>query len=338
MKPRSSRPRQGDIARAAGVSPATVSRAFANPAIVRPEKLRAVRDAALRLGYRAPALPALPDMQATKTIGVIVPTLDNAIFSRALQAMQSSLAASGHQMLVASSDYSPQVESEEIAALIARGVDGLVLVGAQRGEDVYGLLADADLPVVLTWCGHPDFDAVTVDNREAGRLAARHLLELGHRRVGVICGARRYNDRQRLRVEGAREALRAEGLDLPDWAISEQAFTLAGGRIGCSEMLGLSERPTALVCCIDLLAVGALVEAQSRVMAVPEHLSIIGIDNLEMAAHLSPPLTTVHIPTEEIGARAAELVLRPERRGRTPRHVQLGISLVGRKTTGRPAG
>lgn len=189
---------------------------------------------------------------------------------------------------------------------------------------------------MLTWCADARFDGVLVDNREAGRLAARHLLGLGHTRLGLVCGARRHNDRQRERAEGVREALPEAGLDLPDWRLVEQDFTLAGGRAACSTLLALAEPPTAIVGGIDQLAVGCLVEAQARGLAVPGDLSVVGIDNLEMAAHLAPALTTVHVPTARIGEAAARAVLARIDGGPAAGRVELPIERVVRQSSGAP--
>jgi LacI family transcriptional regulator len=331
--PRRNRPRLCDIAAAAGVSVATASRTLAQPGIVSPATRERVRAAVARLGGTA----ALAGRAAGHAgVAAVVPTLDNAIFSRCLQSMQATLAEAGRFLLVASSDFHPDTESAVIRGLLARGVDGLILVGAQRPAEAWALLEGAGVPVVLTWCGDPRFDAVVVDNRAAGRLAAEHLLNLGHRRLGVLCGPTRFNDRQRGRLEGVREALAARGLDLPEWRVSEQEFTLAGGRSGCSALLSLAEPPTAIVCGIDQLAVGCLVEAQARGLSVPGDLSLVGIDNLEMAAHLSPPLTTVHVPTAQIGAAAAERVLDRLAGRAAPRVTELPLELVVRRSCAPP--
>jgi LacI family transcriptional regulator len=331
---RHKRPRLADIAARAGVSLATASRTLSQPGIVSPETRRKVRTAVAELGGALPGAGARAAGDAG--VAAVVPTLDNAIFSRCLQAMQSTLAEAGRHLLVASSDFHPDTEASVIRGLLARGVDGLILVGAQRQPDAWSLLEGAGVPVVLTWCADPRFDAVVVDNRAAGRLAAEHLLGLGHTRLGVVCGATRFNDRQRARLAGVREALAARGLELPEWLVSEQDFTLAGGRGGCAALLALAEPPTAIVCGIDQLAVGCLVEAQSRGLLVPGDLSVVGIDNLEMAAHLSPALTTVHIPTARIGATAAQRVLQRLAGESAPRVTELPIELVVRRSSGPP--
>lgn len=333
---RRTRPRLADIASTAGVSLATASRALSQPGIVSVETRARVRAAVAELGGAWPGQAALGAGGAG--IAAVFPTLDNAIFSHCLQAMQATLAEAGRHLLVASSDYHPETETAVIRGLLARGVDGLIVVGAQRPAEGWALLEGAGVPVVLTWCGDPRFDAVVVDNHAAGRLAAEHLLGLGHTRLGVVCGAVRFNDRQRARLAGVRDALASRGLDLPDWRVTEQALTLAGGRAGCAALLALAEPPTAIVCGIDQLAVGCLIEGQSRGLSVPGDLSVVGIDNLEMAAHLSPALTTVHIPTGRIGSTAAQRVLDRLAGVAVTRLIELPIELVVRRSSGLPNG
>ena len=328
MRPRQ-RPRLADLAAAAGVSLATASRSLAQPEIVSPATLAKVRAAALRLGGPQPPRGA-PGMG----VAAIIPTLDNAIFARALEAMQAVLGEAGQNLLVASAGYRPETELTVLRGLFARGVDGVILVGAQRPPEAWEMLEAAGIPVILTWCADPRFDAVVVDNHAAGRIAAQHLLGLGHRRLGVVCGATRHNDRQRARLDGVRAALAEEGLELPEWRVIEQEFSLGGGRMGCAALLSLAEPPTAIVCGIDQLAVGCLVEAQSRGLAVPGELSVVGIDNLEMAAHLSPSLSTVHVPTARIGEAAARLMLARLRGEAAEGRVELPIELVVRQSSG----
>jgi LacI family transcriptional regulator len=333
MAPRS-KARLADVARAAGVSPATASRALSQPELLAPGTLARVKASAQSLGYRPDAAARTLASGRSMAIGAVTPTLDNAIFSKALQAMQTALAAEGYQLLVASHDFSAAAETDSVRALLARGVDGLMLVGAERAPETEALLAAAGVPVVLTWIACPGRAAVTVDNERAGRLAAEHLLGLGHRRVGMVTGGFVFNDRQRARMAGARAALRAAGSDLPDWRISQQPPTLAGGRSGAAALMELAEPPTALIGGIDLLAIGCIVEAQARGLAVPADLSVVGIDDLDMAAHLSPSLTTVHVPTGRIGAEAARMLMAMIGRGAAPDVLELPVELVVRRSSG----
>ncbi len=330
-----SKARLVDVARAAGVSPATVSRALSQPGLLSAETLARVRASAQALGYRPDAAARTLASGRSMAVGAVTPTLDNAIFSKALQAMQTVLSGAGYQLLVASHDYSAAAEADAVRALLARGVDGLMLVGAERAPETEVMLSAAGIPVVLTWRTTPGRAAVTVDNERAGRLAAQHLIDLGHRRIGMVTGSFTFNDRQRARMHGAREALRAAGLDLPDWLVSQQPTTLAGGRSGAAALMALATPPTAIIGGIDLIAIGCMIEAQARGLRVPGDLSVVGIDDLDMSAHVTPSLTTVHVPTALIGAQAAEMLVQAIRDGDRRMAIELPVALVTRRSTGR---
>jgi LacI family transcriptional regulator len=324
-----------DVARDAGVSPATVSRAIAQPQLVNSATLARVKSSAARLGYVPGGAARALASGRSMTIGAVVPTLDSAIFARTLQSMQTALSQHGFQLLVASHDYNAAAEAEAIRILLTRGVDGLMLVGAERPAATWELLEVAGVAVVLTWCGDSRASSVTVDNEKAGRLAAQHLVDLGHTRIGAVVGGSQFNDRQKARLAGIRAALRAARLDLPDWLVSEQPLTLAGGRTGCSSMLGLEQPPTALIGGIDMLAIGCIEEVHSRGLTVPQALSVVGIDNIEMSAHVFPSLTSVHLPVTRIGEAAAGCLL-DALAGRAAKSIQeLPIELVPRKSSVR---
>lgn len=334
---RQRRPRLADVARESRVSLATVSRALAQPELVNQATLTRVLASAERLGYFHARTGATGPVRA-RTIGAVVPTLDNATFSHALEAMQARLARSGCQLLVATTGYSAAAEAEAARAFISRGVDGLMLVGASRTPDMLRLLDEAKLPVVLTWVADDKFDAVAIDNFKAGRLAARHLIALGHSRIGVVTGRINNNDRQHLRIAGIRAEMEEAGLALPEWHVSQQAYSLAGGRAGCATLLSLAAPPTGIICGIDIQAFGCLVETQARQIRVPERLSLVGIDDLEVSAHMSPALTTVHIPTATIGERAADKLIARLNGIEVERITELPIELVVRQSTAAPHG
>lgn len=326
----------GDIARDAGVSAATVSRAISQPELLTAATLARVKASAERLGYRSKEAERALAMRRFQTIGAIVPTLDSAIFARALQSMQIALAQKGFLLLVASHESSAGAETQAARALIERGVDGLMLVGAERAPETTALLKEAGVPVLTTWCGSNDFPSVTIDNVLAGRLAAEHLIALGHRRIGMITGHLNFNDRQNARLAGARAALEDAGLRLPDQLVSEQALTVAGGRMGCAALFELSDVPTAVIGGIDLFAIGCLEEAHSRGIDVPGSMSVVGIDGLEMSAHLSPSLTTVQVPTSLIGRSAATKLIDLIASRAAEHETRLPVELVVRRSSGRP--
>lgn len=323
-----------DVAREAGVSPATVSRAISNPSRVRGETLRRVQEVARRLGYVPDAKGRALVSGRTHCVGVVVPTLDSPIFSRALHAMQRALSAGGYQMLVASHEYDSQLEDLAIRSLLAQGVDGMILVGAERAPATWAALDSAGLPVVLTWVSREGHDAVAVDNAKAGAMMADHLLDLGHRDFGVVMGSPKHNDRQRARLDGFRGRLAARGVTLSDSRVIETPISITGGRIGCATLFSLAAPPSAIVGLIDILAVGVLMEARARGLEVPGAVSVAGIDNLEIAEHSHPPLTTIGLPYGQMGHLAAERVLDLLARPGPPRTTMLEVELVERRSTG----
>lgn len=331
-----SRPTILDVANRAGVSPATVSRVLSRPDAVRPEKRNRVHDAIVALGYVRDGTARALVSGSTGAVGVVVPTIDNAIFSRAIQSLQRCLANAGYRLLVASHEYSAETEVVSARSLIEHGIDAMVLVGIDHAPELWTLVDAAPIPLVLTWSIAPGRDCIGFDNRLAGRMAAEHLLSLGHKAFGIISGALQHNDRAVARIAGARDALAEAGLGISDRLISQQPFSLAGGRAGLAQLLSLAKPPTAIIGGNDLLAVGALFEAHSRGIRVPEHLSIMGMDNLELSEHVTPSLSTINLRTAELGKRAAEVVLARLAGASEPCSIELSIDLVIRQSTGRP--
>ena len=298
-----------EVARLAGVSTATVSRVLSKPDVVRSNTKEQVMAAVRQLDYQPDAAARALASGRTHTVGCVIPTLDHAIFARSTQAMQTTLAQAGYQLLVASHEYDPATEFEVVRALQQRGVDSLVLVGTDHAPRLWKALSVWRKPTLLTWSCDPRLPSLGFDNAGAARMATQHLLGLGHRRIGVISGLTAHNDRARSRIDGVRQALTQLKLTLPPSLVTEQAFNLEGGRLGLRKLMSGRQPPTAIFCGNDLLAVGALLEAQRMNLKVPEHLSICGIDNLEIAEAINPGLTTVSLPTQDLGRIAAQYML-----------------------------
>ena len=308
---------------------------MSQPGLVQHDTLERILQTAARLGYvpnrRARALVS----GQSETIGVVVPTLNSPIFSSTLQEMQRLFAAHGYQLLIASHEYDAANEAAALSQLISHGVDGLMVVGGERSQSTWAMLGASEIPLVQMWEGRDGIDRVTVDNFLAGQLVTRHLLDAGHERFGVICGELRNNDRQKARVDGIRTALESHGLALTRTQVSEQPLTLAAGRSGCTTLLEMVPRPTAIIGTADLLAIGAMIEAQGRGIRVPETMSFAGIDNVDFAAHLSPSLTTVDIPAASIGTESAAVLLRrlANQASEADIAISLPINLVVRHST-----
>jgi len=298
-----------EVARLAGFSTATVSRVLSRPDLVRNQTREQVMAAVTQLDYHPDAAARALASGRTHTVGCVIPTLDHAIFARSTQAMQTTLAQAGYQLLVASHEYDPVTEFELVRALQQRGVDALVLVGTDHAPRLWKALSAWRKPTLLTWSCDPRLPSLGFDNEGAAQMAASHLLELGHRYIGVISGLTAHNDRARSRIDGVRKSLTQAGMSLPANFITEQAFSLEGGRLGLRQLMRLRHKPTAIFCGNDLLAVGAMLEAERMGLDVPSDLSICGIDNLEISEAINPGLTTVSLPTQDLGRIAAQFML-----------------------------
>ena len=325
-----------DVAAQAGVSTATVSRALNRPEAVR-EVLRArVLKAADRLGYVPNSGARALKLQRSGTVGAIFPTIDNAIFAQAIDALQQRLVDSGLQLLIATSGYSPQTEMRQAINLVRRGADALALCGNGQSQELLQFLRQRELPTVHAMTLSPAQDQVCVgfDNALAIGKAVRYLLDLGHRRFGMLAGLTQHNDRAASRVAGVQQALLLAGLQLDPQHLVEVPYTLGAAREGFRRLMGEAQRPTALVCGNDVLAIGALLEAATLGIDVPQQVSVTGFDDLEIARHFQPSLTTLHVPTERMWQIVADRILASLEQLPTPVLTRVEVELVVRGSTG----
>jgi LacI family transcriptional regulator len=331
-------PTVADVARAAGVSTATVSRALNLPDSVRPTLRAKVLAAVERLGYVAHAGARAMSLRRSGTVGVVVPTIDNAIFARGLEAFQQRMAEAGHLVLLAFSNYDPAQEEAQAQALLARGVDALALTGISQRPELLMRLAQRGLPWVHTGSFPAAAGAACVGfrNRTAIARAVQYLVDLGHRRIGMVAGITAHNDRASERVTGVRETLAASRLTLPSRWFAESAYTLQAAREATRTLLDTRPAPTALLCGNDVLAFGALLECAARGVEVPRAMSVVGFDDLDLARQWRPSLTTVHVPTEKMWALAADYLLdRLDGSITEPVQRELEVELVVRESTAR---
>jgi len=332
-------PRLADVARAAGVSLATASRAISEPAMVRDDTRERVLEAAAMLRYVPHGAARALATRRTRTIGAVFPPVDNPIFASATHALAQELSAAGYTLLLASHDYDLEAELAATQALVERGADGMVLVGLDRLPETYSVLARAGVPYEVTWsldtAGH--HHCVGLSHRGASIRLTQHLIDLGHRDFAVIAGDTHANDRARERLSGVRDALAARGLKLPAKRVVEATFSLANGRAALATLLERAPGFTAVLGGNDPLAIGALLECRARGIDVPGEMSIAGFDDIELAAELAPGLTTVRVPSAEIGRTAAQRLLARLAGKRVPLVKEMAAPLVVRGTTAHPA-
>ena len=332
------KPSINDVASRAGVSTATVSRALNEPDKVKPATLESVRNAIELLGYTPHFGGRALASNKSNTIGALIPTMDNAIFARGLQALQETLAEAGVTLLIATSGYDPEREMQQIQTLLGRGVDGLMLIGLSRPAKTYELLDRHGVPVVIAWNYKAGSDHICVgfDNRAAAAALADCVLEHGHERIAMIAGRAPGNDRAADRIKGVRQALRRAGLKLAPDHLIEARYTLDDAAEAMAALLTLPDRPTAVICGNDVLAAGAIMHLKRVGLAVPRDVSVVGFDNIDLASVTEPPLTTVHVPHRRMGQTAAELLLAIGAGAKAVSSVKFEPELVIRASLGKP--
>lgn len=300
-----------DVAAQAGVSTATVSRCLNTPDLVSERARRKVHQAVTTLGYSPNFGARAMASRRTNTIGAIIPTMENAVFARGLQAFQEELDRRGYTLLVACSSYRQDAEEAHIRSLVARGADALLLIGHERAPEIYDFLAAQDVPALVTWA----FDdkvtrpSVGFDNETAMRGMASIVLEMGHRQIALISARTEHNDRAFARKLGIEAAMRDVDLDPSNLLVIETDYSIENGAVAFDQIMGNKNPPTVVFCGNDVLAVGALNRARKLGIDVPNDVSIIGFDDIELAQVAYPALTTVHVPHREMGQKAAEALV-----------------------------
>jgi LacI family transcriptional regulator len=329
-----------DVARAAGVSISTVSRALASPERVAAETRDRVTRVATELGYRPNQAASGLRMGRTHAVGLLVPDLENPYFATVTKAVQARARAEGYEVFVADSDEDPDVEAELIGALAAR-TDGL-LVASPRSSDaelraalvgVTAVLASRELAPARSGTKAEEVPCVSVDDADGVAQVLGHLYALGHRKVGVAAGPSSSWSGGR-RVAGLKAAAEQRDVELVELGTFQPYF--AGGTQAAD--YALASGVTAVVAFNDLMALGILDRLRHRGVDVPGEMSVVGFDDVQLATLVSPALTTVHAPLARLGRRAVDLLL-ARLRGGASASSQLPVELTIRGSTGPvPAG
>ncbi len=304
-------PTLDDVAKQAAVSTATVSRCLNSPEQVSEATRNRVNEAVNALGYTPNFGARVMAAKRTNTIGAIIPTMENAIFARGLQAFQDELRTRGYTLLVASSSYKSDVEEEQVRALISRGADGLLLIGHDRSATIMNYLAARNVPALVAWAHNPGavLPSIGFDNFEAMCALARQVMSLGHQRIGLISAATETNDRARARVLAVRHVMQEAGISPDNLHIIETEYGIETGATAFQALIDAGHDLSVVFCGNDVLAVGAIKQAQKMGINVPSDISITGFDDIEIARVVVPELCTVHVPHRKMGARAASILV-----------------------------
>ncbi|MDQ0455912.1 LacI family DNA-binding transcriptional regulator [Rhizobium paknamense] len=338
----SGRAKLEEVAQRSGVSTATVSRAFNTPEKVSPETRERIFATARALGWVPNAAGRALASNRTHIAGVIIPTLDNEIFSHQVGAMQSVFAEHGLNLLIACSNYDPELGLQQARAMIERGVEALAMAGETHPAALFDDLDRLALPYVLTYAYRPGapYAMVGFDNEAAFSRMTRYLIDLGHRRFAVVMQPNVNNDRVQARLRGIEQTLGEAGLSLaPDALIIGKASLDFG--IACAAKLAALPadcRPTAIICGNDTLALGVQMGLTRAGFCVPGDFSVTGFDDLELSSRVTPALTTMFVDNKDIGRLAAEqLVHCLTGRIEKPQSRQVDVSLRLRESTAAPS-
>ncbi len=323
-----------DVAKLAGCAPATVSRRLNNPSVVSPAVAEAIDNAIETLGYVRNDFARSLRSSRSRLVGAIIPTLRHSIYAEMLAGLQHVLEKNGFALIYNTSEYNLDEEYRQARTLVERGVEAIVLVGTRHRAKTFELIANHKITSAVTYALQDGFELTSIgfDNRRAAALAANRLYDLGHRRFGMLAGITTNNDRAQGRLDGFIEALTAKGIDREAIVVREAKYQIGDGRNAMASLLDEDPNVTALFCGSDVLAIGAMYECRTRGLRVPDDISIIGFDNLEISEYVDPPLTTLNVPAYEMGTEAGQYIVRSEPGETTRRRIELNVELVERDT------
>ncbi|SPU48772.1 LacI family transcriptional regulator [Bordetella trematum] len=297
-----------EIARKAGVSSATVSRAFNRPELLKTSTLAHVEKIAGEHGFRPNRVGRSLRQGSTRTLGLLLPTLKNPVFADCFEGACRHAQHAGYSVMVATSNYSPRDEMSGLKALIDHQVDGLILtLGATITGPLQRLLQDSGVPYILAYSAIEGVPSVGIDDHRAGQDLIDLLVGLGHRRIAFASGPLRSSDRAVRRLLGARQAVQRHGLpELGHLLMREH--THADARV-VKQALQAGSPPSALIGSNDMLALSLIARCRQLGLRVPRDVSVCGVDGITFGAMSDPPLTTVVQPGEEIGRSACQSLL-----------------------------
>lgn len=301
-----------DIAARAGVSTSTVSHALNGTRFVSPEKRDRILQVARELAYNPNSLASSLRKKKSRTVGVIIPDVSNFFFTSVLRGVERVLEAAGYSLVLCDSAENVDKERQDVRLLAQKRVDGLIMGPAGTAPDYAGFPWEFDGPVVFI-DRLPDprmsIDAVVVDNEGGARAAVEHLISRGHRTIAIITGLSQLSTSEE-RYRGYCDALKRHGLELRPELVKCGNSRIDGGYQLTQELVGSRTGATALFVANNLMMIGAMLALRDAGRRVPADVAVIGFDDFDWARITDPPLSVVAQPAEEVGARAAEILLK----------------------------
>jgi DNA-binding LacI/PurR family transcriptional regulator len=332
------KPSSWDIAREANVSQSTVSRVLNNSPRISEATRQRVREAMARLGYSPNAAARTLTTGRSNLIGLVVSNITNPFYPEVIEAVVATAAKEDYNVVLCNAQENWELQSAHLELLIEHQVDGAILTSSLLDSELrLAKMALDRIPLVMVNRTVNGFsvDSVHLDNTEAGRIVARHLAKLGHRRLGFV-GGRQETSTNTDRLAGFRQALTELGIELSPEHVVHGAFTYDSGYASACQLIALSDRPSALFCANDLIALGVMDAVYDAGLRVPQDVAIVGVDDVAAASLRPLALTTVRQPAAEMGSRAVKLLLERFRDGRQgePLEIVLRPKLIVRRTCG----
>ena len=299
-----------DVALHAGVSVTTVSHVVNGTRFVSEVVRQRVEAAVRELDYVPSAVARSLKHNTTHTFGMVIPNNSNPYFAEIIRGVEDRCFAAGYNVILCNSNDDPERQAAYLRVLAEKRIDGLIFVVTGSDAVVRATLGGINTPLVLLdrEVSGVSGDLVEVNHVLGSQMATRHLLELGHPRVACISGPPGLSPSSQRRA-GWKDALEHAGVERKESDLARGDFTARGGYLAMQALLRRRPRPTAVFACNDLMAFGALTAAREAGIAVPQQLSIVGFDDIDLAAFSAPPLTTVAQPKQQIGTVAADLLL-----------------------------
>ncbi len=325
-----------DIARLAGVSHSTVSRALRNSPLIPPETAQRIQRIAKEAGYSVSAVARSLVMRRTHAIGVVVTSIADPFNGEVVAGIEELANQHGYSVILANSQADPDREIQVVSSFQERRVDGILVASSRVGALYAPLLADLKIAIVLINNQHPGefVYSVAIDNVRGAYDATNHLIDLGHKRIGYV-GDRFGLQSDVERWVGYEKAMKQADLIVRAELIARGDGKPEGAALAARQLLSLKDRPTAIFCYNDMSALGVLQEADARGLIIPADLSVAGFDDIFFASLLKPPLTTVRQPKKEIGRRSMELLLALLKGEEAEKTVVIRGELVVRGSTAR---
>lgn len=327
------------VAELAQVSVATVSRVINQSGYVSPELRERVLAAMRELNYQPNAPARSLRRQETRTVGVLVPQLDHPFFSALSFAIEKALSANDYYTFICSAEENQAQENRYIHMMVRQRVDGVILVPTAYSKESFELTVEHNIPTVIVDRDLPELavNRVLADNFQGGYLGAQHLLELGHRRIGIVASPP-HSEPIGKRIRGALQALSDFGLNHnSDLLVTGDLQQFEMGYAGARQLLQRNPRPTAIFALTDVMAIGVIHAAFELGLTLPDELSVVGFDDIPLASYVTPALTTIAQPIYIMGETAAHMLLRHMRNSDQPTEtVRLETKLIIRKSTAPP--